>query len=119
MKLDKFEIGQGRARLPRESEPFTPRSSRIGAMLKKAADAASRDNRALRSENHRSAAAFGDDSRQGVILDEQPSRRETLDQGDGGCFARKASQGPHDFASAGIAGMNDPPARMRGFEAKS
>ena len=119
MKLDKFEIGHGRARLRREGQPFTPRSSRIGAILEQAADAASRDDGALRRENHRPAGAFGDNSCHGVIFDEQPPRRETLDQGDGRCFARETGQGPHDFASAEIAaGMNDPPARMRGFEAK-
>ena len=120
MKLDKFEIGHGHARLRREGQPFTPRSSRISAMLEQAADAASRDDGALRSENHRSASAFGDNSCHGVIFDEQPPRRETFDHGDGGRFARKTGQGPHDFASAAIAaGMNDPPARMRGFEAKN
>ena len=119
MKLDKFEIGHGRARLRREGEPLTPRSRRIGAILEQAADAASRDDRAARFENHRPAIAFGDNSCHGVVFDEQAPRRETLHQGDGGRLARETGQGPHDFASAGIAaGMNDPPARMRGFEAK-
>src|SRR2546426_299383 len=71
MKLNKFEIDQGRARLPRKGQPFTPRSSRIGAILEEAAHAAGCDDGALRSENHRSVDAFGDNSSQGVILDEQ------------------------------------------------
>ncbi len=84
MKLDKFEIGQDRTRLRREGQPFAPRSSRIGAILEQAADAAGRDDGALRRENHRSAGTFSDNSRHGVILDEQPPRREPLDQGDRG-----------------------------------
>src|SRR3984893_3172572 len=119
MKLDKFEIGQGRARLRREGQPFAPRANGIGAILEQAADSACRDDGALRSENRGAADAFGENSCHAVVFDEQPPRRETLDQGDRARFARKTGQWPHDFASAGIAaGMNDPPPRVRRFEAK-
>src|SRR5208337_670866 len=120
MKLDKLEIGHGRASLGRERQALAPGSGRIGAMLKQAADAAGRDYHAIRGEDYRSAMVIGDNPRHGVILNEEPLYCGSLEQGDGGCLVHTTRRGVHDFAPARIAaGMNNSPARMRGLQAKN
>jgi len=63
---------------------------------------------------------FGNNARHGVILDEKPLYRGSLDQGDRLRFTHETRQGVHDFAPARIpAGVNYSPARMRGLQAKN
>jgi hypothetical protein len=84
-------------------------------MWEQAADAARGDDGASVAKTT-GPSAVGDDSVTVLPFDEQPPRRETLDQGDGGCPRARRSRGM--ISRPLESPPDDPRARMRRFEAK-
>ena len=119
MKLDEFEIRKLRARARRQRQALTEAAGRIGAVEKQPADAAGRDHDAAGIDHQRAVLVHGEHALDGIVLDDQPSRLDTLEQRDRRTFAHRRDQRAHDLAAGAVAGgVNDPVAAVGGLEAE-
>jgi hypothetical protein len=119
VKLDEFEIREQRPRTCRERKPLTEATRRIGALEEQATDAARRDHHAAGVDHERTLRVHREHALDGIVLDDQASRLDALQQRDRRAAAHRCDQRAHDLAAGAVAGgVYDPVAAVRRLQAK-
>jgi len=117
VKLHELHVAERGPCSRRERQALAEAAKRIGALLKEPADSAGRNDGFVGRKQHRSARPDSENAANGIVLDDNPARFESLQNFDRRRRPRRGDKRAHQFASGAVAGrMDDARAAVRGFE---
>ena len=119
VKLDEFEIGEFCACACRQRQSLAKTAGRVGAILKQPADASRCDHDTAGIDGQWPLCIHREHALDGIVLDDQATRLDALEQGDRWTAAHRRDQCPHDLAPGAVTrGVHDAIAAVRGFQAE-